>query len=75
MQQLSQIPLGVALALRVLATGALEDGEQQRMAYLPQSYGVELGLDGGAVGLIYLTCKYFQLLNGWVHIQSFLSDN
>ena len=70
MEQLGQIPLGVALSLRVLAAGALQDGEEQRMANFSQSCGVELGLDGGAVGLVYLPGQDFKFLNGRVHIES-----
>jgi len=71
-EQLGQIPLGVALALRVLDAGALKNGKKQRMAHFSQTGGVELGLNSGAVGLIDLSGQDFQFLNGWVHITSLL---
>ena len=66
MEQTGQLPLVLALALRVLP-GGLEDGHQHGVAHRPQPGGVQLPLDGGPVGLMQTSGQQVHLMRSDIH--------
>ena len=61
MQKLGQLPLGVAEAVRILLTGAMENGQQHGVSDFAQTCRSQFRLHRGAVGLIELPGEQLHL--------------